>query len=113
MVPMLHTTPMPTTNNESNMALTERKKSNKMSADNAIEAIIKIFISLFIRSERMVRINGSPLMRKVMLCLVSKALVSERTLAITSVRSDELKILLKHSNAKYLGLSVGMAFENS
>ena len=92
--PTLHTTPMPTTMIDKNMALMERKKSNKIKADSTTEAIRNNFISCWIIKATWVRINGNPLMCVLMPCIRSKPSVLETMAAMTASRFlDAIKSL--------------------
>ena len=61
MVPRLHTTPMITTPNESNIEVIERKNNKRIIAERIIDTIRNQLISFAIRVAICVLINGNPL----------------------------------------------------
>jgi len=99
---------MATTINDSSVALTERKKSNKITADSIIEARRKNFISPAIISAISVRISGRPLLCTSRLFSLEKSSASllieatMPTLAGEAIRSLLIRSPISH--ALVLGL---------
>ena len=85
-VPKLQITPMPTTSKLITVALTERKKRNKVITDKIREPVKNQFISFLIRSPMVVRINGSPLVKTFRPVFFSNASTGARISLISLVR---------------------------
>src|SRR5215217_6930031 len=94
MIPKLQITPISTTPKDSAVALKERKNKKRMIADSKKEINVNHSISCFTLSANTVRINGSPLKCKVVLCSFSKAAVNAVILFITADLLEEDKIAL-------------------